>query len=186
MEQIFKQPNHPKMNTKRQKVLLMPTTITKQEAEDAFATYAEADAHHELLNHEMEQAIARIRQRYAPEVENLAALKAQTFAMLMAYAENNRADFGKKKSMELANGLIGFRTGTPSLKTARGYTWNSVTNLLALHYPAYIRQVQEPAKDKILAERYQPETQTMLKQCGMLVNQTETFFVAPKKQLTLV
>jgi phage host-nuclease inhibitor protein Gam len=174
------------MNNKRQKVVLMPTTITKQEAEIAFADYNDAEAKHQMINNEIEQAILRIRQRYAHELEDLTATKAETFAILLAYAENNRADFGKKKSMEMANGIIGFRTGTPSLKTAKGYTWNSVTTMLAMHYPQYIREVKEPAKDKILAERYLPENQTMLKQCGMLVTQTETFFVEPQPQMVLV
>ena len=55
-----------------------------------------------------------------------------------------------------------------------------------MHYPQYIREIKEPAKDKILAERYLPENQTMLKQCGMLVTQTETFFVEPQQQMALV
>ena len=46
-----------------------------------------------------------------------------------------------------------FRSGTPKLKTRKGFTWQAVTELLKLHLPAYVRKVEEPAKDLLLTAR---------------------------------
>ena len=45
------------------------------------------------------------------------------------------------------------RSGTPKLKTRKGFTWQAVTELLKLHLPAYVRKVEDPAKDLLLTAR---------------------------------
>ena len=171
------------MGKTRQKKVLLPTTITKAEAEEAFADYAQADAKQQQLTSKMDEAITKIRAKYADEIAELTDKKDEAFEVMHAYAENNRDDFGKKKSMDLTHGTIGFRTGTPALKTAKGFTWKSVTVLLEKGYKDFVRQVTEPAKDKILADRLKPEVKLMMEDCGIVVDQAETFFVEPKKEL---
>lgn len=156
--------------------------VTKDEAEDAFAQYAQADARQQKITATMDMAITKIREKYAEELNELQERKDEAFDKLHAYAESNREDFGKKKSMEFQHGVLGFRTGTPKLKTRKGFTWASVMGLLKVHLPSYVRTVEEPAKDRLLADREEPDTAKMFAEVGIYVDQDEAFFVEPKKE----
>lgn len=96
----------------------------------------------------------------------------------------------------MAHGVIGFRTGTPKLKTLKGFTWASALELVKTFLPSYLRQTEEIAKDRLLADRDLdkvgvtdnglilneiPMSQAMAK-CGIQVVQDETFFVEPKNE----
>jgi phage host-nuclease inhibitor protein Gam len=171
------------MEKTRQKRVLLPNTITKAEAEDAFANFAQADAKQQQITAKMDEAITKIRDKYAADITELTEKKDDAFEIMQTFAENNRDDFGKKKSIDLTHGTIGFRTGMPSLKAAKGFTWKSITVLLNKNYKDFVREVIEPAKDKILADRLTPATKLMMVDCGIIVDQAETFFVEPKKEL---
>ena len=84
--------------------------------------------------------------------------------------------------METVHGTLGFRTGTPKLKTLKGFTWGAVTNLLTEFLPGYVRTVVEPAKDKLLADRDDEQTAALFPKVGITVVQDETFYVEPKKE----
>ena len=90
--------------------------------------------------------------------------------------------FAKKKSLEMVHGTIGFRTGTPKLKTLKGFTWASAKNLVCEFLPAFIRTTEEIAKDKLLADRDVEGMTEKMAQCGIMVAQDETFYVEPKKE----
>jgi hypothetical protein len=45
-----------------------------------------------------------------------------------------------------------------------------------------VRTVEEPAKDKLLANREDEEVAAMLPKVGVAVVQDETFYVEPKKE----
>jgi len=166
--------------TRQTKKLL--SNITREDAEQAFAEYAKADARTQQINAKMDIEFTKIREKYQDELATLSETKEQCFEKMQVYASDNRADFGNKKSMEFAHGVLGFRTGTPKLKTLKGFTWNSVTNLLKEFLPAYIRTAEEPAKDRLLADRDAPEIAILFPKVGIMVDQDETFFVEPKKE----
>lgn len=165
----------------RQKKVL-PGSITKDVAEEAFADYASADAKRQKITSTMDVQMTKIREKYASELAALDDERAVAFDKLQAYAESNRDAFGKKKSLEFSHGILGFRTGTPKLKTKRGYTWASVTNLLKEFYPSYLRVSEEPAKDRLLGDRDDPSTLAVYEKVGIFVDQDETFYVEPKKE----
>ena len=94
----------------------------------------------------------------------------------------------------MAQGTIGFRTGTPKLKTLKGFTWESALNLVREFLPDYIRKKEEINKDKLLTDRdieyasvgkgeavAQPMGSLMAK-CGIQVVQDEAFYVEPKTE----
>lgn len=168
----------------RQKKVLI-SGITRDQAEDAFARYADADARQQQITAKMDVQIIKIREKYAGELAELDEIKQQSFDEIQCFADNNRSEFGNKKSMEFTHGVIGFRTGTPKLKLRKGYTWNSVTNLLKEFLPGYVRTEESPAKDRLLADRDNPETAQMFPKVGILVDQDETFYVEPKKEEVL-
>ena len=183
---------------KRQKKVVI-TGITREQAEEAFGKYAKANAGINKINAEIDLACAKIRDKYADRLARLGSERDETFDTLQAYATENQAElFIKKKSLDMAHGTIGFRTGTPKLKTLKGFTWASATQLAKKFLEAsYMRQTWEIAKDKLLADRDVEKTavydtptgdprevsmREAMAVCGIFVDQDETFFVEPKSE----
>lgn len=181
------------MATRQKKTLIQG--ITAEQANDAFANYAKADAQMQKINADIELQCAKIREKHSDELTRLSEEKEKAFDTLQAYAVENQAElFTKKKSLEMTHGTIGFRTGTPKLKTLKGFTWASALQLVKEFLPGYVRQTEEIAKDKLLADRDsdvmvtgdplgpgKPMREQMAK-CGIAVTQDETFYVEPKKE----
>lgn len=167
---------------KRQKKTVI-SGVSKEAAEEAFATYAKADAERAKITAEIELKCAQIREKHQDRLSQLQATQDEAFDTLQAYATENQADlFSKKKSLEMVHGTIGFRTGTPKLKTLKGFTWASALQLVKEFLPGHIRSTEEIAKDKLLADREDEIVAANLARCGISVVQDETFFVEPKKE----
>ena len=151
--------------------------------EAAFSEYAAADARLAKINAEMDVQITRIRDKRAEEIAKLTETRDKSFEVVQAFALENREDlFAKKKSMDGAHGTFGFRTGTPKLKTLRGFTWAAALNLIKEFLPDYVRTKEEPEKEKLLADRRKPIVAENLEKCGIEVVQDETFFIELKKE----
>ena len=159
------------------------TGVSAEQMEAAFADFATADAKLQKISATMDVKFTEIRERYADEIAKLSEKKDNAFDILQAFAMENKQElFSKKKSMESTHGVLGFRIGTPKLKTLKGFTWGAVTNLLKEFLPGYVRTSEEPAKDKLLADRDDQEVATLFGKVGIYVDQDETFFVEPKKE----
>ena len=169
------------MATRQKKTLIQG--ISQEQANDAFATYAKADAQIQKINAEIELQCAKIREKQADKLTALDAEREQAFDVLQAFAVENQAElFSKKKSLDMAHGTIGFRTGTPKLKTLKGFTWASVLQKVREFLPGYVRTSEEVAKDKLLADRDEDGMFDKMSKCGIQVAQDETFYVEPKKE----
>lgn len=169
------------MKTREKKVVI--TGVSREQAEEAFAAYAHADARQQQLTAKMDVEITRIREKFQDALNELQELKDNAFDIMQSFGmENKEILFVKKKSLEMVHGIVGFRIGTPKLKTRKGFTWGAVTNLLKEFLPTYVRISEEPAKDKLISDRDQPEVNEALVKCGIYVDQDETFYVEPKKE----
>lgn len=161
----------------------MISGITRDQMEEAFGVFAFADAKLQSINAAMDAEITKIRERNADELARYQQQKDSAFEVLQTFATENRDEFfSKKKSMETAHGILGFRTGTPKLKTRKGFTWAAVLELLKEFRPSYIRVVNDIAKDKLLADRDNEDMPELMQKIGIKVEQDETFFVEPKKE----
>lgn len=161
------------------------TGVSKDIAEEAFAIYAKADAEKAKITAEIELQCSRIRERHQERLSQLQTTQEEAFATLQAFATENQAElFSKKKSLDMVHGTIGFRTGTPKLKTLKGFTWASALQLVKEFLPTHIRSTEEIAKDKLLADREDERVAANLARCGIVVAQDETFFVEPKKEMS--
>lgn len=180
---------------KRQKKTII-SGITKDAAEEAFAVYAKAEAEKSKITAEIELKCARIREQHQEKLTQLQNVQEESFAVLQSYAMENQEElFRKRKSLEMVHGTIGFRTGTPKLKTLKGFTWESAKNLVKIFLPSYIRKTEEIAKDKLLADKdmelqlggdphnrgFLP-LRDQLSEVGIQIVQEETFYVEPKKE----
>lgn len=169
------------MATRQKKTLMQG--ISQEQANEAFAQYAKADAQIAKINADIELQCAKLRERYADRLTALDADRTQAFDVLQAFAVENKAElFTKKKSLDMAHGTIGFRTGTPKLKTLKGFTWASALQLVREFLPAFVRTTEEIAKDRLLAERDTEGMFDAMARCGITVVQDETFFVEPKSE----
>lgn len=168
--------------------------VSREAADEAFATYAKSDAQIQKIQAEIELQCAKVREKYADKLSCLGDEREKAFDVLQSFATEHQSElFMKKKSLEMAHGTIGFRTGTPKLKTLKGFTWASALQLVKEFLPRYIRTTEEIAKDKLLADRDEelntPDgsirmTEGMMR-CGIQVVQDETFYVEPKKEEAL-
>lgn len=157
--------------------------VSRDEADEAFASYAKADAQISKINADIELQCAKIREKYAQRLAELDNLRASAFDTLQVYAAENRDKlFTPKKSLEMAHGTIGFRTGTPKLKTLKGFTWASSLQLVREFLPGYVRITEEIAKDSLIADRAEPQMPELMAKCGLRTVQAETFYVYPKKE----
>ena len=173
------------MATRKKKLII--TGVSREAADEAFATYAKNDAQLQKINADIELQCAKIREKYADKLATLTEEKDKAFDTLQAFATENQAElFSKKKSLDMAHGTIGFRTGTPKLKTLKGFTWASALELVKEFLPDYVRQTWDIAKDKLLADRDAEEMLSRMAKCGMQVVQDEAFYVEPKKEDTSV
>jgi len=171
------------MATRQKKTII--SGVSREQADAAFAQYAKASAQSDKISAEIELQCAKIREKYATQLSQLDEEKETAFDTLQSFAMENQAElFSKKKSLDMAHGVIGFRTGTPKLKTLKGFTWASALQLVKEFLPDFIRTTDEIAKDKMLADRGSDGMVEKLSKCGIQVTQDETFYVEPKKEET--
>ena len=168
--------------TKRTKTAAILPPATLEEAEKLMGIYAKADAEQAQINAKMDEMFTLIRDKHAIRLQELEAAKKISFEKVQSFSENNREIFGKKKSFEMAQGSIGFRTGTPKLTTAKGFTWAAILTLLKKKGSEYLIIKEEPAKAKIIADREKPKVQVLMAEVGIECTQVETFFIDLKKE----
>lgn len=150
------------------------TNISESQMNEALTAYAKADASIVRINADLDVKFTKLRDE-----------KTEAFDLVQAFAlENKETQFSKKKSLELSHGVIGFRIGTPKLKNKKGFTWAAVTNLLKEFLPGCVRTVDEPAKDKLLADRNDEVVAPLLEKVGVEVVQDEAFYIELKKETT--
>lgn len=167
---------------KRAKKIIV-SGVTRDQMEEAFGRYAAADAEMQSINASMDKEFVAIRERNAERLAELEQQKTESFEVMQVFATEHREElFSKRRSLETTHGVIGFRTGTPKLKTRRGFTWAAVLELVREFLPSYIRTSEEVAKDKLLADRDNEQLQPLIQKCGIDVVQEESFYVEPKKE----
>jgi len=169
------------MATKREKKVVIKN-VSPQQADEAMGKYAVADAQIEKTTATMDLEIAAIREKHSEKLDKLTSERDDQFDIIHKYYEEHPEAFGEKKSLEVTHGRVGFRTGTPKLKLIKGFTWASVTNLLKSFLPDYVRTVDEPSKEKLLADRNDAAVNKKFEKCGITVDQDETFFIELKKE----
>lgn len=157
--------------------------VKRDQMEEAFGKFALADAKLQGINAKMDAEITKIREKNADELAKWQQERDGALEVLQTFATENRDElFTKRKSMETTHGVIGFRTGTPKLKTRKGFTWAAVLELLKEFGKDYVRTTEEVAKDKLLSDRDNEEMPDLMQKVGIIVDQDESFFVEPKKE----
>ena len=170
------------MSTKRvsKKVI---SNVKMEQFEEAMSNYAVADAKEAKMNAIIDEKATKIREQYATDLALCADEKEKNFEVIQTYCEENKEVlFVKKRSMETVHGTVGFRTGTPALKTLKGFTWASVLSIAKTLAPQFIRTKEEFNKELVLAEKDSDDVKVMMPKIGIEIKQDEAFFVELKKE----
>lgn len=163
--------------------LIKPVVDSRADAERVLGDIAATTAALNIATAKLDQRLTAIRQESEGTIDELTKRNEALSGLLQHWAENNVAEFGGKKSIEFIHGRLGFRTGTPKLKTLAGWTWDRVLSVLA--EALYIRTKREVDKEKILSlygEKILADAD--LRAFGVKVVQEESFFVEPKIEET--
>jgi phage host-nuclease inhibitor protein Gam len=166
---------------KRKKELPTPL-LSEQELEEQAGKYAAIESELMSLQAQLDKEVQVIRDKYLGKIAALEQDKDEVMKLILFWAQSNREVFEKKKSRELLHARIGFRMGTPKLKTRKGFTWASVTQLLKEFAPDYIRLKEEPDKELLIAHREDAKIPELYEKIGIECVQEESFFIEPKTE----
>lgn len=160
--------------------LTRPAIRTRTELEALVREIAELTLERNIQQTNLDQELTSIRGQYEHTITKLGQDLDQRVELVRAWAEGNPDEFKGLKSLDLVHGIIGWRTGQPTLKTLSGWTWDRVLEKLeTIGWFSYIRSKKEVNKQQILAERetIAPEN---LRAIGVKIAQSEAFYVEPK------
>ncbi len=156
--------------------------VNSTQFEDAMARYNEATLREIELKQLLENEVNELVSKYSQELDAIAQIKQASFGLAHTYCLLNKETlFDKRRSIGTLYGIAGFRLGTPRLKTLKGSNWSNILTALKEHLPAYIRTIEEPAKDLLLADRNKETVAPLLFSIGVQVVQDELFYIEPKK-----
>ena len=161
--------------------LTQPVLKSRLQVEDTLREIVGATLNRNKATLEMDKAITAIRERYEALLTECNKSIEEKTELVRVWAEANPEEFGKLKSLDFVHAIIGFRTGTPTLKTITGWTWDRVLEKIKA-FPALLKHVrtkEEVNKQTLLLDR---ETigDDGLRQIGLKVVQSESFFIEPK------
>ena len=167
------------MSKKKEKAM---TIATRDELETTMNDYAVKAAALKGLGAELDVELGKVRERYTDRMTAIADAMKPLAEAIEEWAILHPEEFGTKKSLDLIAGKIGFRTTPPAVKTLRGVREESAVELVAksCHLVDYIREVQEIDREAILADFAAKNiTEAELKELGLRIHQTETFYIDP-------
>lgn len=160
-----------------------PLIATREQAERLLGEIAGLTITRNAIANNLDADIKLARDKAEPQITALNQQLKEKTELLRGWAEANPEEFGKRKSIVFAHGVLGFRTGTHKLKTLTRHTWDTVlARLRAVGWgAAYVRVKEETDKERIIADFNQDLlSDGELTAIGVRVVQDEAFFVEPK------
>ena len=170
------------MATKR-----IDTTIrSAEELGGVLGEYAQAVLDRERVEVELEKQIAKLREEARAEIESAKATEKALLDDMCAFATLHPEIFPKdRKSIELAHGTVGFRTGQPRVTLRRGLKEEDlVERLLTDGIDSLIRTRPELDRDQAIRQ-WQTGGEAVVRRnekYGIRVTQAERFFAEIKRE----
>ena len=166
---------------KRSKVSLEKAEIeTQAELLETVSEVARLMLNERSEKNAMDEEIQAVRDKYQLSLAELAT-QIETATELVADYLTTHPDLLPKgsKSLDLAQAVIGFRTGTPKVKLLKRWTMATVLESITTRKWWDLIRKPEPELDKqsVIAGRDNAERLALV---GLSVVQEETFFIEPK------
>lgn len=153
------------------------TTLTSwTEADSTLKNIGELSQQIKKLEAEMNLKITAVQEKYQGDIDYLTEERIKNERNLQLYCESNRKDFGDTKTKKLSFGEVSFRLSTPALKTMKGFTWESVKNLVKSSKKLaekFIKIKEDLNKQAILSENMK---ESDLAKLGLVISQEESFY----------
>ena len=158
------------------------SNVTLEEAQDASELFATNSTKLDKIQAKMNDEINKVKSKYQDDITELQDGLVEPQKVLQVFADEQKQSWGKKKSMELLHSVIGFRTGTPKVTKAKGFSWEAVTELAVKLFPDLVRTKAELDKDGIIALSKEDGFDQYKKGLFIDVVQDESFYVEAKKE----
>ena len=127
-------------------------------------------------------AVATASSTFEPRIDATRAQRDELLASLKAfyYAHLGEAEKDGKKSVQLANGVLGRRDNPPKLAPKnRSWTWGAILICLREKFGERFLRTREPEVDKDRVKAEIPAEE--LGNYGLKLDQDETFFAEPAR-----
>ena len=158
--------------------LTKAVVASRAEAETLLGEIAAGTANLNSMKAALDGEVTVIRQKYEGTIDALATQLEHKSGLLQQWAEASPEEFAARKSIDFLHGRIGFRTGTPKLKTISGWTFDRVLSVIS---KVWVRKSEELNKEGLLAAHASGKlADAELRTNGLRVTQEESFFVEPK------
>jgi phage host-nuclease inhibitor protein Gam len=158
--------------------------VSLEQAQEASSTYAKSSTRLEKIQAKMNEEINKIKSKYEVEITQLQESLNEPYDVLETYAKEQKPTWGTKKSSELMQCIISFRTGTPRVDKSSKMTWPSIVavmkNVKALK--DFVRVKEDVNKEAILACKDEKIITKLKDMCQVTIEQDETFSVDVKKE----
>ena len=154
---------------------------SRADVEATVGELAMLELNREAMVNSMEQRLKMVREEYEVELARINGLIQEKFPSLQQWADTHPDEFGKRKSLELLHGTIGYRTGQFQCKPLPGWTWDKVIAWLLNKSLGYTVTKVNVDKEKLIADR-ETLTEQGLADRGVRVFQEEAFFLEPKRE----
>lgn len=161
--------------------LKAPVVKSRAEMETLVGEIAELTLTRNKQQTELDEAITALRTKYEESLGEVNKALDEKTEVARAWAEGNPSEFRGLKSLEMVHGVVGWRTGNPTLKTLTGWTWDRVLEKMkALSWGTnYVRVKEEVNKQALVGDREMIQPAAM-REIGVRVVQEEVFFVEPR------
>lgn len=157
------------------------TNVTIEQAQDAANRYTSLQNKLSGIESKMNLELQKVKDKYADDITSYQEELKPQVELLEAFAKEQKDTWGKKKSFELLHAVIGFRTGNPTVKKDKRYTWDGVLDQLKkVRLNLFVRKKEEVNKEAILLEKNEAILNQLKEDCGVYVEQDEAFFITPK------
>lgn len=153
------------------------TTIKSwQEVDSTLKAIATIDSKIIAKDAKMADEVLKIQKRYLPVITKLQSEKIGLERDIQLFCESQKERFTDSRSKDLNYGKVGFRKGTGALKTLKGFTWESVKNLIKASKKfrdLFIRVKEDIDKQAILGANLKTEK---LAKLGVQIAQEDSFY----------
>lgn len=167
----------------------LSTSCTLEQAQEASKTVAEKTNKLEKIEAKMNEELNKVKTKYSDEITDINDELELTKQILEVYANEQRNNWGDKKSFELLHCILSFRLGNPRVSKQKQFTWDAVLELMKKNksFKPFIRVKEEINKEAILSLNPSEKKDSLLlnqlkDECYLFIEQSESFFVTPKKE----